>query len=56
MAGGRAYEMAFRLNAKLGKSYNSAFARAESVAKKAFGNIAKMGAAIAGGMGRDLTV
>ncbi len=51
MAGGRAYEMAFRLNAKLGKSYNSAFARAESVAKKAFGNIAKMGAAIVGGMG-----
>ncbi len=73
MAGGRAYEMAFRLNAKLGSSYNSTFAKAENVAKKAFSSmgssynstfakaenvakkafssIAKIGAAVMGGIG-----
>ena len=51
MAGGKAYEMAFRLNAKLGSSYNSTFAKAENVAKKAFSSIAKIGAAVMGGIG-----
>ncbi len=43
--------MAFRLNAQLGKSYNSAFANAEAIASKTFGKIAKLGAAVLGGMG-----
>ncbi len=47
----RAYEMAFKLNAKLGNSYSSTFAKAENVAKKAFSGIAKMGAAVMGGIG-----
>ncbi len=48
---GRMYEMAFRLNAKLGKSYNSAFSRAEEVASKTFNKIAKLGATVLGGIG-----
>lgn len=47
----RAYEMAFKLNAKLGNTYNSTFAKAENVAKKTFSNIAKIGAAVLGGIG-----
>jgi len=49
--GSRAYEMAFRLNARLGNSYNGTFAKAENIAKKTFGSIAKLGAAVLGGIG-----
>ncbi len=49
--GSKMYEMAFRLNAKLGNSYNSTFSNAEAVAKKAFSSIAKIGAAVLGGIG-----
>jgi len=51
MAGGRMYEMAFRLNAKLGKSYNSTFASAEAIASKTFSKIAKLGGTVLGGVG-----
>lgn len=53
--GKKAYEMAFRLNAKLGNSYNSTFANAQSIAErtvnKIAGTMAKIGAVVLGGMG-----
>ncbi len=55
MAGNRTYQMAFKLNAKLGEGYKSTFSNAESVASAAISKIgktvAKVGGLILGGMG-----
>lgn len=47
----KVYEMAVKLNAKMGNGYKNTFSNAEAVAKNAFSKIAKVGATILGGIG-----